>query len=313
MEANSGNLDVAWAYLREAERRTSAPGNELNRAQVLMHGVLVRGLRGDVDRARRDADEAIAIARAHRFARPIRWTATARAMLEHSLGNPAGAWSAVEELIPGVEESGVGDPGAFHFVPEAIQALVGLGDLDRAERLLTTWERRAHELDRGWALVTGARCRAVLAVTRRDWSGADDAVATALAAHERVELPIELGRTHLVEGQMRRRRKEKLAARRALESAADVFERSGAVIWRQRAEDELERVGSGRRAGHLSATEAQVAALVAEGKTNRQVAAEMFISPTTVKANLGRVFRTLGVQTRSELAARWEGHTGAHP
>ena len=163
MEAHGGNLELASDYLVAAERRTSAPGNQLTRAHVLMHSVLVRGLRGEVDRARRDADEALTIARLHQFARPIPWVTTARAMLEHSLGDAAAAWSAVESCIPAVEESGIRDPTAYNFVPEAVQALVVLGDLARADRLLTDWEARARKLDRAWALATGARCRARLA------------------------------------------------------------------------------------------------------------------------------------------------------
>ena len=181
-----------------------------------------------------------------------------------------------------------------------------LGDLARAERLLTQSgkPRRGSSTGRGpWQRVLAA-ARPALLRHGRDFSLADEALAETFVQLDRVDLPIERGRTLLAEGQLRRRRREKVGARRALESAADLFARSGAVLWEQRAHDELDRVGRSRRSDQLSPTEAQVAALVAAGKTNRQVAAELFISTQTVKANLSRVFRTLDVQNRAELAAR---------
>ena len=92
------------------------------------------------------------------------------------------------------------DPVGFGFVPEAILALVALGDLDRAELLWSIWDERARELDRALALAMGARCRAVIAGARGDWAAADDAIAEALREHKRVDAPIELGRTLLVGG-----------------------------------------------------------------------------------------------------------------
>ncbi len=137
------------------------------------------------------------------------------------------------------------------------------------------------------------------------WAAADDALADALREHKRVDAPIELGRTLLVEGQLRRRQRQKSDARESLEAALDIFERCGAVLWAQRAGEELDRVGTRRPAGELSATQTRVAELVAAGKSNRQVAAELFISPKTVEANLARVFRALDVRNRAELAAEW--------
>ena len=142
------------------------------------------------------------------------------------------------------------------------------------------------ELDRALALAMGGRCRAVIAGARGDWAAADDAIAEALREHKRVDAPIELGRSLLVEGQLRRRQRQKADARESLEAAVGLFERCGAVLWAQRARDELDRVGRRRAAGELSATQQRAAELVAEGKSNRQVAAEMFISPKTVEANL---------------------------
>ena len=129
----------------------------------------------------------------------------------------------------------MGDPVRFGFVPEAILALAALGELDRAELLLSIWEERARGLDRALALAIGGRCRAVIAGARGDWAAADDAIAEALREHKRVDAPIELGRSLLVEGQLRRRQRQKADARESLEAATALFEGCGAVLWAQRA------------------------------------------------------------------------------
>jgi DNA-binding CsgD family transcriptional regulator len=305
MEAMNGQVELAATYYREADRRTAAPGNQLNRLCVHVHGVFINGLRGDAPAARADAATALQVAEAAAEVGLVPWVRTALAMLEHSLGDPAAAWAAVEPLVDGVEQRGVGDPVDFGFVPEAILALARLDELDRAEQLLSIWDERARRLDRALALAMGGRCRAVIAAARGHWAVADDALADALREHKRVDAPIELGRTLLVEGQLRRRQRQKADARESLEAALGIFDRCGAVLWAQRAGEELDRVGQRRDAGELSATQTRVAELVAAGKSNREVAAELFISPKTVEANLARVFRALQVRNRAELAAEW--------
>ena len=199
----------------------------------------------------------------------VPWARPALAMLEHSLGDPAVAWAAVQPLVDTVERCGIGDPVGFGFVPEGILALAALGELDRAELLLSIWDERASEPDRALALAMGGRCRAVITAARGAWTTADGAIAEALREHTRVDAPIELGRSLLVEGQLWRWQRQKADARESLESALALFERCGALLW---ARDELDRVGMRRPAGELSVIQTRVAELVAEGKSNRQVA-----------------------------------------
>jgi DNA-binding CsgD family transcriptional regulator len=126
----------------------------------------------------------------------------------------------------------------------------------------------------------------------------------ALAEHERFDMPLELGRTLLVDGIVQRRRRHRAAASAALRRAADLFDRLGAVAWSARAGRELARIGV--RSGpqrDLTPVEARVAGLVAEGRTNREIADRLFVSPKTVEATLTHVYRKLDVRTRAELAA----------
>ena len=117
-------------------------------------------------------------------------------------------------------------------------------------------------------------------------------------------MPFELGRTLLVTGQTQRRAKRKALAKQHLEQALGIFESLPAAVWAARARAELSRIGLRPPAPlELTATEERVAALVASGHTNRQVAAALFLSPRTVEANLARVYRKLGVSSRAELGA----------
>jgi DNA-binding CsgD family transcriptional regulator len=97
--------------------------------------------------------------------------------------------------------------------------------------------------------------------------------------------------------------KGKRSARELLERARDIFDELGAVMWADKTRSELARIG-GRAPSPdaLTATEAEVARLVAQGLTNREVADALFVSPHTVNANLRRVYRKLQVRSRTELA-----------
>jgi DNA-binding CsgD family transcriptional regulator len=118
-------------------------------------------------------------------------------------------------------------------------------------------------------------------------------------------MPFELGRTLLVQGQLRRRAKQKRAARESLQEARLVFERLGAPLWTERAAAELARIGLRPPAPlGLTPTEKRVAELAAAGRTNREIAQAMFLSVHTVEDNLRRVYGKLGIRSRTELAAK---------
>src|SRR5205814_1881825 len=117
--------------------------------------------------------------------------------------------------------------------------------------------------------------------------------------------PVELSRTLLALGTVQRQAQHKRLARETLERAAGIFERLGARIWLENARAEQRRIG-GRTASanELSETERRIVELVVAGHRNREVAAELNLSPNTVVWNLSKVYRKLGVSSRTELAAR---------
>jgi DNA-binding CsgD family transcriptional regulator len=147
------------------------------------------------------------------------------------------------------------------------------------------------------------RCRGLLAAAA---GNLDDAIAIfgeALEWHGRVAIPLERARTLLTLGAAQRRAKRRREARETLEEALGVFGGLGAALWTERARAELRRV-SGRAAtpGALTPAEERIATLVAAGKTNREVAAALFLSERTVEWHLSHVFGKLGVRSRTELA-----------
>ena len=124
----------------------------------------------------------------------------------------------------------------------------------------------------------------------------------ALEQHKRIEMPLELGRTLLVSGQIQRRAKRKRAAREAFTEAAATFDAIGARLWADRARRELERTGVRHSEGdELTPTELRVAELAAQGLTNRRIAETLFLSAKTIEANLSRIYLKLGIRSRAEL------------
>ncbi len=152
-------------------------------------------------------------------------------------------------------------------------------------------------------MAAASRCRGLLAATEGDLAGAEAAVERALAQLEGFGYPFERGRALLALGTIRRQAQQKGPARTALEDALAVFEDLGARVWAVKARGELARI-SGRRpaAEQLTATEHQVAALAAHGRSNKEIAAELFMGVSTAEAHLSAVYRKLGVR-RAELGS----------
>jgi ATP/maltotriose-dependent transcriptional regulator MalT len=192
------------------------------------------------------------------------------------------------------------------FLPDALEALIALGELDRAAALITLFERRARELDRGWALATSGRCRALLLAARGDLSAAATALDRTLEQHATIDFPFERARTLLVQGTVERRRRRRNRAAQVLGEALAQFERMDAKSWAKRVRAELDRIDGGTRgsANGLSPSERRVGELAAEGLSNKEIAAALFVSVHTIEVHLSRVYAKLGVHSRTRLAGR---------
>ncbi len=216
--------------------------------------------------------------------------------------DPAAADRYLTALDEQIIAMGTSEPLRFRSEPDHIEALVSLGDLDRAEALVARLEARNSFLPRPWTGVVTPRSRALVRAAR---GGLVQAVAesdTAVAATASLPSPFETARTLLVHGQILRRANRRRDAAIALGEAHRIFDSLGAPLWSRRAMDEAARLGARRDAGaSLTPSEREVAELAARGLTNREVAERLFVSPKTVEANLSRVYSKLGIKSRAEL------------
>jgi DNA-binding CsgD family transcriptional regulator len=190
-------------------------------------------------------------------------------------------------------------PSRYHA--DHVEAVISLGDLDRAEKLVSRLEERALALPRPWILAVSARTRGLLQSARGDQDGALLSMQAAMKHHEGLDMPFERARTLLALGRVHRRRNERRAARSAFEESLATFERLGVTPWVERARAEIARVPVRRASADLTPSEERIARLVATGLTNREVADRAFVSAKTVEANLARIYDKLGVHSRAEL------------
>lgn len=231
--------------------------------------------------------------------------ASAIGFLELSRGNPTAAHEHLAPLAEQLEAAGVVEPGAVRFTADLIEALVSLRQLGDAELLLGRLEKRARKLHRASALAAAGRCRGLLHAARDELPQAIVVFEQALAEHERTQTPFERARTLLELGATQRRAKQKRAARTSLDQALAIFEEVGAALWVERTRAELARIGGRRPAGdELTTTERRLAELVSEGRSNKEVAAALSLTPRTVETKLSRIYAKLGVRSRTELAHR---------
>ena len=302
-----GHLDKAERLARESLEISFQLGDPALRATSLAAMALVHAYQGDTDAALSEADEATV---GFRRAGWITFTVLSLypiGLLELSLGDCAAVDRVLGPLVELVPQICAREPLGASFLPDEIEALVELGELDRVPSLIEQLEARGVVLDRAWALATAARCRALFLAATGDLDGALEAVERAVVQHKRLPMPFELARTLVVKGQIQRRRRERLDAKESFKQALGIFESRGAGRWAQRARREMQRLGL--KPGDpfaLTETERQVAGMVASGLTNREVADRLFISPKTVEANLSKIYAKCGVRSRTELAARMQ-------
>jgi DNA-binding CsgD family transcriptional regulator len=258
---------------------------------------------GRVDAARAHLETALAAGARTGYVFMMSYPLTTQSFLELSLGDYTKALAAVEPLLPMVkamprysEALGTG------FLPDAIEAMLGLGRNDEAERLIEVLEGNGARLDRAWMLAVGTRCRALLLASRGDVATAVARTHEALAQHARIDMPFERARTLLVLGRLERRLRRWAPAAAALTEALAVFEGMGARLWAEQVRAELDRGSAGRtRSKGLTPTERRVADLAAGGMSNHDIAATLFIARKTVEVNLSRIYHKLGIHSRIEL------------
>jgi DNA-binding CsgD family transcriptional regulator len=196
------------------------------------------------------------------------------------------------------------DAGVFgRSLVECIEAGARSGALDDATAALQELEPRALAAGTDWALGVLARSRALLS----DGDGAEACYREALERLARTRMRAHLARAHLVYGEWLRREQRRVDAREQLRRAHEMFDRMGAAAFAERARRELHATGETVRkrsvetSDALTAQEAQIARLAADGATNPEIGSRLFISPRTVEYHMSKVFMKLRIKSRREL------------
>jgi DNA-binding CsgD family transcriptional regulator len=195
-------------------------------------------------------------------------------------------------------------PLARPWTPDYVEALLQLDRIDAAVRVIDAWQEDAGRVGGDLVLSHIAYCRGLVAAAR---GGVDEAISLldrAVAGHGEAADAFWQARAQLALGIVLRRARRKRPARDAIAAAAAGFEKVGARSWLERAGNELGRIGGRSGDEGLTAAERRVAVLVAEGRTNHEVASALFLGERTVASHLTHIYAKLGVRSRTELARK---------
>ena len=261
----------------------------------------IHAARGREHEARVDAHRGVEIGEPVGYGSPRLWSLSCLGFLELGLGRTDEAIEELEQaqVLAGI--SGLEDPLIVPWAPDLVEAYARAGREPEAEELATSFGAQAARNATPLALALAARCRGLTE------TAFEDEFEQALELHPEAGSPLEHGRTLLAFGSRLHRGRRRVEARKRLREALEVFDDLGAPLWSKQARDELRAAGALERRrfsdpDELTAQEVRVARIVARGATNREVAAELFLSPKTIEFHLGRVYRKLGIHSRAELA-----------
>jgi DNA-binding CsgD family transcriptional regulator len=303
LERDLGNWPRARALAVECVELSLDTGQTINLANGRNECAHLDALIGRERECREFAAEAAALAQETGSFASLVWTREALGALELGLGNTEQAIAELEPMQRQVVERGIGEPQLTAALPNLIEAYIRAKRLAEAEELLMYFERLAADSGYVGQLAPAARCRGLLA-SNEDFA---DVFEAGLAQCERLPRPFERGRIELCFGERLRRSGHRVEARRHLRQALAVLDHLGARAWAEKARSELRASGETIRAydptarDELTPQELKVALVIAEGASNQEAAAALFLSPKTIEAHLGRAYRKLGIHSRSEL------------
>ena len=305
VEYRAGNLERALECLEEAIGVQADFGVEQMQANTFEGQAAVLVALGRVEEAR------VALERGRELARTasdasgevrFHWVSL---FLELTRGDAEAAAAHAHEAVALRREGKGPAEDATPVFRDAAEAFVATGQLEDAEALVLELEAAAAEIPRARRVVAAARTRALLEAARGDLDAAAAALKPGLEVLPAFHVPFEAARTLLVAAAVARRQRRRGEARDAAAQALELFEQIGAPLWADKARIELERLGGRAAAGAaLTATEERVASLAGEGRSTKEIAAELVVSPKTVEKHLTSIYAKLGVRSRAELAAR---------
>jgi DNA-binding CsgD family transcriptional regulator len=303
VELRAGRWPLAAEYAEQArELSIQYARDESEAPQNLYPIMLLAAHRGDLERARELAAHTRRVAETQRAL--LAGFAAVSGLVDLWSGDAAAAVAGFEAAEPMAVAAGWGEPAMCWWRGEHAEALLDLDRFDEAVAVLDAWEADATRLGREWVLAHATRCRGLAAAARGDVEQATSLLAQAVERSAAVGDPFGRSRALLALGVVRRRGRQKRAARDAIGEALAGFETLGAAGWAERARAELGRIGGRTTTEGLTPSERRVADLAAAGRTNREVASALFLGERTVASHLTRIYAKLGVRSRTELARR---------
>ena len=301
VELWAGRFKLAAAHAARAHDVSTQYG--LERPQDHLPIALVAVYRGDLDVAQAHSERALRLSEEQLALQPPQHQAIL-GLVARARGDRSDAARWLRGAERRAAEFHWHEPSVRWWTPDWLEILLENGSLDEAVRVLDAWEADAVRVDRPYVLAQARRCRGLVAAARGDVDRAILDLEEAVAEHETVDDPFGHARALLALGTVKRRNRQKRPAREAIEAALHEFEAVGAAGWAAKARRELGSFGGRRREEGLTAAERRVADLVAEGRTNREIAASLFLAERTVASHLTRIYAKVGVRSRTELAHR---------
>jgi DNA-binding CsgD family transcriptional regulator len=305
-EIFQSRYDDAYLTASEGLRISRDTGQAQWVSQLSSALALVAAVRGDEEDCRARVGQALATGHGGAMAPGAPWAHWSQGLLDLGLGRAQAALDRFELLT---EPSVRHHISAVRSVPDLVEAAVRLGVPERADEPFTRFEEWARRSRQGWAHALASRCRAL----RAPEAEAEAHFTAALAAHDPNHRAMESARTALLYGEWLRRARRTSEARSRLRTALDAFERLEARPWADRARTELAASGVSVAAARrtrsvadeagLTPQESQIVRLAAQGMSNKDIAARLFLSPRTVGYHLYKAYPKLGVVSRGELPA----------
>jgi DNA-binding CsgD family transcriptional regulator len=296
-----GDWNAADDLTVEGIRLAGETGQPLMAGYSLSTRARLTAARGNDEESRAAALAALELAEGLGVTTGLRFVHGALGFLHLGLDRVDEAIAELETAERCVDGSGHEEPTIVPWAPDLIEAYARQGCVDDADRVLARLARQAAATGSAVAGAAAARCRGLLD------DDFDESFAEALELHDQRPMPFERARTLLAYGRRLHRARRRADARERLREALQGFEELDASAWARQAEAELRSAGARRRraqhSDELTPQEVRVAAAVRRGGTNRQIAAELFLSPKTVEFHLRRIYAKLDVHSRAQLVA----------
>lgn len=305
LELRAGRWTEAARSARDSMTMALQAGIDQEQSVGLMIHGLVQAHIGNLDEARRAAESALAITKETGDGVVAVRSMGVLGFVELSRGDSVAALEWLSPAADRLRALGTGELSISQVVQNEIEALVALGRVEEAEETISFVEEKGRPAGRAWHEAVAQRGRALVASARGDVEAARTHLDRALLAQERLPQPFELGRTLLAQGAIERRAKNRGQAREVLTRALELFDDLGASLWAEKAAAELARIpGRTPADGALSETQRRIAELVVAGRSNKEIAASLFVSVRAVESNLTKIYAKLGIHSRTELAGR---------